>query len=79
MKADKVIKPSKYFQMSKEGDMHTLRISEAFPEDEGQYKCIASSPGGQTVVTANLIVLGNFFFFSLRVNRFLTLQMKKLF
>lgn len=60
MKADKVIKPSKYFQMSKEGDLYTLRISEAFPEDEGPYKCIVSSPAGQTVLAANLVVLGNF-------------------
>lgn len=59
MKADKVIKPSKYFRMSKEGDLYTLRISEAFPEDEGPYKCVASSPGGQTVLSANLVVLGN--------------------
>ncbi|KAL6255452.1 hypothetical protein P5V15_013787 [Pogonomyrmex californicus] len=56
-KADKVIKPSKYFQMQKEGDFYTLRISEAFPEDEGVYKCIAKNPAGEIMTSANLRVL----------------------
>ncbi|XP_011704408.1 PREDICTED: titin [Wasmannia auropunctata] len=56
-KADKVIKPSKYFQMQKEGDFCTLRISEAFPEDEGVYKCIAKNPAGEIMTSANLRVL----------------------
>ncbi|XP_014485703.1 PREDICTED: titin [Dinoponera quadriceps] len=56
-KADKVIKPSKYFQMQKEGDLCTLRISEAFPEDEGVYKCIAKNPAGEVTTSANLRVL----------------------
>jgi hypothetical protein len=53
-----VIKPSKYFQMQKEGDVYTLRISEAFPEDEGVYKCIASNPAGDVTLSAELRVLG---------------------
>lgn len=53
-----VIKPSKYFQMQKEGDLCTLRISEAFPEDEGVYKCIAKNPAGEVTTSANLRVLG---------------------
>lgn len=53
-----VIKPSKYFQMQKEGDFCTLRISEAFPEDEGIYKCIAKNPAGEITTSANLRVLG---------------------
>ncbi|XP_018337981.1 PREDICTED: titin isoform X9 [Trachymyrmex septentrionalis] len=56
-KADKVIKPSKYFQMQKEGDFCTLRISEAFPEDEGVYKCIAKNSAGEVTTSANLRVL----------------------
>lgn len=56
-KGDKVIKPSKYFQMVKEGDFCTLKISEAFPEDEGVYKCIASNPAGTITLQANLRVL----------------------
>lgn len=56
-KGDKVIKPSKYFQMIKDGDVCTLRISEAFPEDEGVYKCVATSPVGTISTQANLKVL----------------------
>ncbi|PSN37209.1 Titin, partial [Blattella germanica] len=50
MKGDKVIKPSKYFQMQKEGDIYTLRISEAFPEDEGLYKLFDMIHEGNNVV-----------------------------
>lgn len=57
MKGDQVIKPSKYFQMAKEGDVFSLRISEAFPEDEGTYKCVASNPGGQVTLSGTLSVL----------------------
>jgi len=56
-KADKVIKPSKYFQMVKEGDFYTLKISEAFPEDEGVYKCVATNKAGTITTQANLKVL----------------------
>ena len=44
--------------MQKEGDFCTLRISEAFPEDEGVYKCIAKNPAGEVTTSANLRVLG---------------------
>jgi len=44
--------------MQKEGDFYTLRISEAFPEDEGVYKCIAKNPAGEVTTSANLRVLG---------------------
>jgi len=44
--------------MQKEGDFCTLRISEAFPEDEGIYKCIAKNPAGEITTSANLRVLG---------------------
>lgn len=57
-KGDKVIKPSKYFQMVKEGvDNYTLKISEAFPEDEGTYKCVATNPAGSCNTSASLKVL----------------------
>lgn len=56
-KGDKVIKPSKYFQMQKDREYYTLRISEAFPEDEGPYKCVLSNPGGSVTTTAHLKVL----------------------
>lgn len=45
--------------MGREGpDTHTLRISEVFPEDEGQYKCVLTNPSGELTLTANLKVLG---------------------
>lgn len=44
--------------MQKDGDLCTLRISEAFPEDEGVYKCIAKNPAGDVTTSANLRVLG---------------------
>ncbi|KAJ8687530.1 hypothetical protein QAD02_023324, partial [Eretmocerus hayati] len=56
-KGDKIIKPSKYFQMQKEADLCTLKISEAFPEDEGVYKCIAKNPAGEVTTSANLKVM----------------------
>ena len=58
MKGDKVIKPSKYFQMQKDADVYTLRISEAFPEDEGVYKCVATNSVGDCTLSAELRVLG---------------------
>ncbi|XP_018334860.1 titin [Agrilus planipennis] len=56
-KGNKVIKPSKYFQMVKEADFYTLKISEAFPEDEGTYKCVAQNPAGSVSTQAKLNVL----------------------
>ena len=53
------IKPSRYFIMSQEGnDTHVLRISEAFPEDEGTYRCVASNATGQAECSASLHVIG---------------------
>uniref|UniRef100_A0A8W7P4J3 Ig-like domain-containing protein n=2 Tax=gambiae species complex TaxID=44542 RepID=A0A8W7P4J3_ANOCL len=34
-----------------------LIVTEAFPEDEGQYLCIASNPGGEVHTTATLKVV----------------------
>jgi titin len=55
-KGDKVIKPSKYFQMATDRENYTLRISEAFPEDEGTYKCTLNNPVGSVSTSANLLV-----------------------
>lgn len=55
-KGDKLIKPSKYFQMSRAAEEYTLRISEAFPEDEGEYKCVAFNSAGRVTIAARLRV-----------------------
>jgi len=52
------IKPSRYFIMSQEGsDIHVLRISEAFPEDEGLYSCVVSNSKGEVQCAASLHVI----------------------
>ena len=55
-KGENIIKPSKYFKMLKNNEWYTLIISEAFPEDEGEYKCIVSNAVGTATLTANLKV-----------------------
>lgn len=56
-KGDKIIKPSKYFQMTKEREYYTLKISEAFPEDEGPYKCVLKNLAGESTTSAKLTVV----------------------
>ncbi|CAG0890532.1 unnamed protein product [Cyprideis torosa] len=56
LKDDKPIKPSKYFRMATSGDSYSLHISEAFPEDEGIYKCVATNAGGSLSLAAPLKV-----------------------
>lgn len=51
--------------MQKDGDVYTLRISEAFPEDEGVYKCIATNPVGDVTLSAELRVLGEDLIYSI--------------
>lgn len=56
LKGENIIKQSKYFKMAREGEYYSLRISEAFPEDEGVYKCVISNNIGEVVSTASLKV-----------------------
>lgn len=56
-KGDKLIKPSKYFQMNKEREYFTLKISEAFPEDEGVYKCVLKNKAGEATTSGTLSVV----------------------
>lgn len=56
-KEDKLIKQSKYFNMQTDGNKHLLNILEAFPEDEGQYKCVVTNPAGKTSTSAHLKII----------------------
>lgn len=56
-KGQNIIKPSKFFQMSRDGEYYTLRISEAFPEDEGPYKCELINSIGRVITNAQLRVV----------------------
>ena len=61
-KEDQPIKPSRYFIMSQESsDTYVLRISEAFPEDEGIYRCVAASSAGKVHCSGILKVKGTNF------------------
>lgn len=53
-KEDKQIKQSKFFNMQTTNNRHVLNILEAFPEDEGLYKCVVTNPAGYTSTSAYL-------------------------
>ena len=56
---NQIVKPSKYFRMESSPDgVHSLSIIEAFPEDTGNYKCVARNKAGETTVTCYLKVHG---------------------
>ncbi len=56
-KDDEVIKQSRYFRMTTDRDCQTLRIYEAFSEDEGIYRCCI----GKASTSAKLRVISEFF------------------
>lgn len=45
-KGDSRVKASRYFIIGSDKDVQTLTITEAFPEDEGVYKIVVTSPTG---------------------------------
>lgn len=55
-KGPNIVKPSKFFQMSRDGEYYSLRITEAFPEDEAVYRCELVNPLGKISTSANLRV-----------------------
>ncbi|RXG68646.1 Titin, partial [Armadillidium vulgare] len=56
LKGNQVIKPSKYFTMSADEGRYVLNITEAFPEDEGTYRCILKNSAGKVELEAPLKV-----------------------
>ena len=56
-KGDNIIKQSKFFKMARDGEYYSLRISDAFPEDEGVYKCELSNNIGVVKTEAPLRVI----------------------
>lgn len=52
------IQSSADFRILQEGDLHSLLIAEAFPEDSGVYSVTASSSSGRATCTAELLVQG---------------------
>lgn len=54
---DKLIKPSKYFRIFKDNDeTYCLKILETFPEDQGEYKCVAKAPNGKTNIETKALI-----------------------
>lgn len=54
----KILKAGQDFKISYDGCLATLEITEIFPEDEGQYTCIAKNPAGEGKTTCTLTVIG---------------------
>ncbi|XP_060630871.2 myosin light chain kinase, smooth muscle isoform X2 [Anolis sagrei] len=52
----KVIKSSKFIVLAQEGSLCSLTIDKAFPEDEGQYKCIAENASGKSECACSVLV-----------------------
>ena len=55
-KDDELIKQSRYFRMTSDRESHTLRIYEAFSEDEGIYRCCV----GKASTSAKLRVISEY-------------------
>ncbi|XP_052004044.1 titin-like [Xyrauchen texanus] len=53
------IQSSADFQIVQEGDLYSLLIAEAFPEDSGTYSVSASNSSGRATSTAELLVQGD--------------------
>ncbi|XP_054706310.1 muscle M-line assembly protein unc-89-like isoform X2 [Uloborus diversus] len=50
------LQDSPYFRVSSSGNIHTLLISEVFPEDSGSYTVVASNVAGEARSLADLVV-----------------------
>lgn len=57
---EKEIKQSDFFRMSQFDDSCQLEISRVYPEDEGEYTCVASNNTGRVSCSATLTLDGEF-------------------
>lgn len=57
---EKEIKQSEFFRMSQFDDSCQLEISRVYPEDEGEYSCVATNSAGTVSCTATLTLDGEF-------------------
>ena len=55
------IQSSADFQIVQEGDLYSLLIAEAFPEDSGTYSVNASNSSGRATSACELLVQGKIF------------------
>lgn len=55
---EKEIKQSEFFRMSQFEDSCQLEISRVYPEDEGEYSCVATNSGGMASCSATLTLDG---------------------
>lgn len=52
------IQSSSDFKIQQDGDLYSLLIAEAFPEDSGTYSVTATNSSGRATSTAELLVQG---------------------
>lgn len=57
---EKEIKQSEFFRMSQFDDSCQLEISRVYPEDEGEYTCVATNNAGTVSCCATLTLDGTF-------------------
>lgn len=55
---EKEIKQSDFFRMSQFDDSCQLEISKVYPEDEGEYSCVATNSAGTVSCSATLTLDG---------------------
>lgn len=55
---EKEIKQSEFFRMSQFEDSCQLEISRVYPEDQGEYSCVATNSGGTVSCAATLTLDG---------------------
>lgn len=83
----KLLHTSEDFSLSYDGERCVLTIKRVYPEDEGEYRCIASNNIGKTVSSACIIVDGmlnrisflfSFFYFIKKLNNYYLIFVKKI-